>query len=107
MSLIGGDSYSTSDIYNSLRLTTKVNNIIDTSSLAEVNKSSAFALNKTLKGFSDFTTAINKNIADTLQVLAQNSNTDNKQQDVIIKTTIVIISGLFTYFAIKNNMENK
>jgi len=106
----GGKSSSASNVSNTTNLSTKINNVIDTTALAEVSKNNSFALNKTLKGFSNDTTvinkgtqAINKNIANTLQVLAQNSVTDNKQQDAIMKGGAVIVSGLLTYLAIKNN----
>jgi len=103
----GGSSSSTSTVNNITELNTKVNNVIDTSSLAEISKSNALTLNKTLKGFSDATATINKNIADTLLVMAKNSDIDNKRQDTIVKGIAVLASGLFTYLAIKNNRENK
>ncbi len=106
----GGESSSSSTVRNTTNLSTKINNVIDTTALAEVSKNNSFALNKTLKGFSNdtiainkSTQAINKNIANTLQVLAQNSVTDNEQQDAIMKGGAVVVSGFLTYLAIKNN----
>ena len=113
----GGESSSSSTVKNTTNLTTNISNVIDTTALAEANADSSFMLNKTLQGFSDDTISINKsnlavnqstqvvnkNIANTLQVLAQNSVTDNKQQDAIMKGGAVIVSGVLTYIAIKKN----
>ena len=95
----GGDSSSSSQVANTTNLENNITNIIDTTQL-----------DKTLQGFSDGSLEIGKNlantnrsIAETLRVLAENSNIDNKQQDAILKGGAVIVSGVLTYIAIKNN----